>query len=111
MSFLKKFFDACCDDTFVKTLFDHIRNYALCGLVFFAADQMRKNGVHGQFTIGWLREALIVCVYVVGAILTFVNLVHGTDKLKKVFIPWWLRIVMVVTYIQIMTSLLWRTQP
>ena len=94
-NFLRRMFKAVEDDQFIKFVFDHIRNVALCALVFAAATA--KMSPDGPFSIN-VTPFLCYSFMVIGFCLMWVNFVHGLSKFRQMDVPWVIRLFLWFSY-------------
>jgi len=96
MKFLRQLLRAVENDAFIKFLFDHIRNYALCALVFAAAGYEFGRPI-GEFSV-FFRSLYTAGFNIIGGFLFLANFLHGISKLNQFELPLWLRLFLAFTY-------------
>lgn len=92
-----RYLDKCArDDALVKIIFDHLRNFGLCCVMFGAAAWKKKHIGEGWVAI-W-DYVSITALAIAGFGLFWINYENLLSKLRRSPIRLWLRIGVVILY-------------
>ena len=90
------------DDIIIKTVFDNIKNFAVCGIIFLVV----RSAIEKADSLNGLSCLLHWCVgillLIIASILWSMNMMHGQAKLQEHAIPG-LKWILVVFLYQVLT--------
>jgi hypothetical protein len=71
-------------DGFVRTLFDHMRNIGIVGLVLASALHMYRIPVQSHFALEMVRLGFLTALLVLAFCLMLLNTVHVYNRLQEI---------------------------
>lgn len=81
--FAKRLFNICYDQVDLKYIFDHFRNYLICGALFYAGTVLLNRGAmigkipYFGFVAGWLFQVLAFVLF-------SLNFTHGQFAVRAI---------------------------
>jgi hypothetical protein len=73
----------CENDIYVKTIFDNIKNYAASGFVMIVAGWYGERIKSSTGFFYYYDAYITIMIMIIGYTLWFINMTHGTSKLRE----------------------------